>query len=71
MSYTINIPYYDIYKWATMQTYWAYTSKIMSISDWLKEHHDEIIDVRPNVYNVTYSVIFKSEQHYHWFLLQQ
>ena len=69
MTFKIFLPVTTYEQWVTYRN-WNGTNP-WEFSDLLLElHHDEVLKVS-DYHKHGRTFIFKSEQHYHWFLLQQ
>ena len=69
MTYTIKIPHSDTHKW---QSFKQWNMQEQNYREFLISTYPEIVDIRVTWNSPIWSEItFKSEQHYHWFLLKQ
>ena len=74
MSYNITVRSPDYAKWSSYKSFLKYST--INFPGWLKQEYPEVrlaeyvhFDRDDLVYSV--DLVFESEEHYHWFLLQQ
>ena len=71
MTYKINAECEIYGEWKSFDEFWDAAESGDKFTDYLVEHYPDLIIGASNVGMISFTLIFKSEQHYHWFLLQQ
>ena len=74
----ITVDPLEFFNWKTYNEWMADDTPIYdnvdSLKRWLSSHHSEILTVNDSVHqllNNSLDIVFVSEEHYNWFLLQQ
>ena len=73
MTYTIELPRNIYHSWSTYRN-WEDQYQCDCFSEWLLNEHSEILAtkfVKTHGIKPYRTIEFKSDDHYHWFLLQQ
>ena len=75
MTYTIDLTWGPMGPIQLMYCQWCehlrFTGDTMGFRSWVPENYPEVISVSDGAHIGDIEFTFKSEDHYHWFLLQQ
>ena len=70
MMYKIKITLSDYCIWKAYHT-WSNTRNISPFNEWVIVEYPELIEVEWDINGNDRIFTFETEEHYHWFLLQQ